>query len=122
MITADRLPDDEYSQTLSGLLNNPASLSSQTSTVPLLTYLGNSEDWIVKTIRVDGKDTVFLRRINARGGESWILPPEVVAAIRRQDARLTSTLRARAAARGAETRKLKGTQRIPPPRPKKDRS
>lgn len=54
------LPTDVYSQMLSRLVDNPAGLTTKGSTIDLITLLGHSETWVIKTIRIDGNDTAFL--------------------------------------------------------------
>lgn len=93
------LPQDVYSKTLSRLLDNPAMVTTKGSTVDLVTILGHSETWVVKTVRIDDGDTLFVRRISAEGGMSIVLPPEVAAAIARQRDSLTAIKRAKAARR-----------------------
>lgn len=78
------------------------------STLDLVTLLGHTETWVVKTIRVDGNDTVFLQRISATGGERLVLPAEVCAAIARQREVLVGMSRRRAAKIGVATKRAKG--------------
>jgi hypothetical protein len=99
---------DIYSETFRRLQDNPASVAAHGSTVTLTTLLGHTETWVVKVIRVDGRDTALLQRIDATGGMRLVLPPEVVNAMARQRDGISGVQRRRAAKRGAETRKEKG--------------
>jgi hypothetical protein len=104
------LPTDVYSIMQRRLMDNPASLSRQAATLDLVTMLGHAESWIVKTIRTNGLDTVFVQRVNAEGGMRLVLPPEVVAAIGRQRDALGTVVRRRGAQRAAQTRKERGIE------------
>jgi hypothetical protein len=79
----------------------------RTSLVDLTDFLGNAESWVVKSIRVDGNDTVFLQRNNATGGDRWVLPAEVTQAISRQRDGIVGEMSKRRARNAAATRKLK---------------
>jgi len=105
------LPGDRYSREQARLLNNPAAVTLRSgSTLSLADYYGNAETWVVNTIRVDGNDTVFLQRVNAEGGVRFVVPPEVVAAIRRQGDTLTSLSRRRGARKALDTKRENGQQ------------
>lgn len=101
------LPRDVYSSTLRSMRANPAAVE-KTSTIDMADFLGNAETWTVRTIRVDGNDVVFLQRINAAGGERWVLPAEVTLAIARQRDAATTVNRRRGANKAAATRKAGG--------------
>jgi len=100
----DTLPTDDYSKTLRSLVAHPGAVE-RASTIELTDFYGNQETWVVKTVRVDGRDTVFLQRINAGGGSRWVLPAEITDAISRQRDSAVSTIRKRAARAGAATRR-----------------
>lgn len=102
-----KLAEDDYSRILARLNDNPEGAKVAGSTIDLQTILGHSETWIVKTIRVEGRDTVFVQRINASGGMRLVLPPEVAAAIARQRDAITGIVRRRAARRGVATKNAK---------------
>lgn len=102
----ERLPTDDYSKTLRQLQAHPGAVE-KTSMIDLVDFLGNAETWIVKTIRVDGKDTAFLQRVNADGGARWVLPAEVTDALARQRDAATTVNRKRGARQAAATRKAK---------------
>lgn len=90
--------------------DNPAAVAAKGSTLTLTTLLGHTETWVVKTIRVDGRDTSFLQRIDGQGGMRLVLPPEVVSAIARQRDTITSVMRRKGAKKAAETRAEKKRQ------------
>lgn len=103
---ADSLPTDDYSRTLSRLLDNPTAIKSQ-STIDAVTFLGMTESWIVTTVRVEGTETVFLQRINAEGGQRFVLPPAVTKALNNQRGQVLNVVRRRTASKAAATRKAK---------------
>lgn len=100
------LPHDEFSRTLSRLLDNPAALSSA-STIDARTMLGHSETWVIRTVRVEGEETLFLQQINAEGGRRFVLPPPVAAALTRQRDQVLTLARRRAARTAVATRRAK---------------
>lgn len=100
----DTLPKDEYSNRLRDLRANPAAIE-KTSTIERSDFLGNAETWLVKTIRVDGNETIFLSRLDAGGGSRMVIPPEVADAIARQRSSAVDVVRRRAAHKGAATRR-----------------
>ncbi len=103
-MAVDKLPDDTYSSTLRAWQGNPAAVE-KASTIEVRDFLGNSETWVVRSIRADGRDVVFLQRINAGGGDRWVLPPEVTEAIARQREGAVTVNRKRGARKAAATRK-----------------
>lgn len=98
------LPTDDYSTRLRELRANPAAVE-RSSTIDAQDWYGNAETWTVRTIRIEGRDVVFLQRINAKGGDRWILPPDVTQAIARQRDSATTVNRKRGANKAAATRK-----------------
>jgi hypothetical protein len=102
------LAQDAYSQTLARLLDNPAAVATKGSTLNLTTLLGHSETWIVRTIRVDGADTVLVQRINVEGGLRLVLPPEVASAAARQRDGLNALARRRGARQAVSTKREQG--------------
>jgi hypothetical protein len=103
------LPNDRYSREQARLLVNPAAVTLRSgSTLNLTDYYGNAETWVVNTIRIDGADTVFLQRVNAEGGVRFVVPPEVVAAIRRQGDSLSTVSRRRGASKALDTKREAG--------------
>jgi hypothetical protein len=102
------LPKDHYSTRLREL--QAANAIEKTTLVDLVDIYGNAESWVIKTIRVDGSDTVFLQRNNADGGDRWVLPPEVTGAISRQRDGVVTVSNKRRARSAAATRKLKVAQ------------
>lgn len=100
----DQLPTDGYSKALRQQQAHPGAVE-KVSMIDLVDFLGNAETWIVKTIRVDGADVVFLQRITGAGGTRLVLPTEVTEAIARQRDGIVGVVRQRAARAGAATRK-----------------
>lgn len=103
MSDRDTLPTDTFSTLLRTLQDHPGAVV-KASTIDMVDFLGHSETWTVKTIRVDGEDVVFLQRINAEGGARWVLPREVTAALARQRDNAVTVTRKRGARQGAITR------------------
>lgn len=110
MSESNPLPKDYYSTRLRELQANPGAIE-KTTLVDLVDIYGNAESWVVKTIRVDGIDTVFLQRNNADGGARWVLPPAVTSAISRQRDGVVSVATQRRARAGAATRQAKRAQK-----------
>jgi len=106
MADTNPIPSDEFSQLFRKALDHPQTIRSS-STVNLIDFYGNTETWVVDTMRSEGIERVFLQRSNAKGGERLVLPPEVVDAIARQRERAIKVVRRRASHKGAATRKAK---------------
>jgi hypothetical protein len=102
----EKLPTDDYSKALRQAQGNPAAIE-KTSMIDLVDFLGNAETWIVKTIRLDGHDVVFLQRVNAGGSLRCVLPFEVTDAIARQRDAAVTVGRRRGAHKAAATRRAK---------------
>jgi len=102
------IPQDEYSTMLRKLRAYPSVVEKQ-SVIERQDFYGNTESWIVRTLRGDHADeTVFLVHDRAAGGQRYLLPPEVVAAIVRQHDAIGDTIRKRGARQAAATRKASG--------------
>jgi hypothetical protein len=104
-----RLPSDPFSQALRRLRDNPSAVEKE-SLIDLQNFYGQAETWIVRTIRVDGADVIFLQHVDANGGHQWVLPPEVTAAIARQREGITAKVRTRGAKKAAATRAANGVK------------
>lgn len=100
----DKLPTDDYSKALRQQQAHPGAVE-KVSMIDLVDFLGNAETWIVKTIRVDGADVVFIQRINSTAGTRLVLPTEVTDAIARQREGIVGVVRKRSARQAAATRK-----------------
>jgi hypothetical protein len=102
--TSSPVPQDEFSLMFREYRDHPQAIRSA-STVNRSDFYGNTETWVVETMRAEGKEVVFLIRSNAGGGQRIVLPPEVTAAIGRQRDQVIARARKRAANKGAATRK-----------------
>jgi hypothetical protein len=101
------LPRDEYSVEVRNLTNHPAGVVKQ-SIVELTDFYGNSVTWVIKTIRVEGDDTVFLQRQDASGGDRLVLPPQVTSVLARHRDGAATVNRKRAGRTAAAKRKALG--------------
>lgn len=99
-----QLPTDAFSTALRSLNGNPAA-AVRSQSIDVSDFYGNLETWHIKTIRADGKDTIFLQRNTAAGGDRLVLPPEVAAVIARQRDGVVSVNRRRGSYKAAATRK-----------------
>lgn len=103
------LPRDDYSEAHRAAVDHPTGATSQ-SVVELADWYGNVVTWVIKTIRVEGDDTVFLQWNNRDGGDRLVLPPEVTAVLARHRGQATKVNRRRGARSGAATRKAAGIE------------
>lgn len=101
------LPRDAYSVALRQASNHPAGVTKQ-SIVELVDDYGNSVTWVIKTVRVEGSDTVFLQKQDAEGGQRLVLPPDVTSVLARHRDGASTVNRKRGAVRGAATRRALG--------------
>jgi|SRR5262245_53734825 len=104
-----KLPQDAYSQRLRELRGHPEAIEKH-ARVERFDFYGNVETWNVKTISYDGHATVFIERGTAAGGDRWLLPAEVVAALYRHRDGIAIVRVKRGARKGAATRKATGVQ------------
>lgn len=108
MADETRIADDAYSVTLTRLLDNPAALKTNGSTISLVTFLRNTETWFALVVRADGKETGFIQRVGADGGQRWVLPAEVMASLKRQSETLDRMARRRGARKAVATKRERG--------------
>lgn len=107
------LPTDSYSLELHRLRSNPSAMEAKSSTIQTQTFYGHAEEWIVRTLRVDGGDTVFVRHIKHDGGGSYVIPPAVMAAVNRQQTVINGIARRRGARKAMATRIAEGKPAMP---------
>lgn len=108
MATNDKIPRDEFSRLLRGLLDNPGAARA-VSTLELTDFYGNTETWVIRTFRADRADTVFVERIDGSGaGLRLVLPPAVMTALHRQQDSVIGQQRRRGARAAVETKRAAG--------------
>ncbi len=101
------LPKDEFSATLARFRNHPG-VVEKASTVERADFYGNTETWVIRTLRSEGDETVFLIRSSATTSTQVVLPAEVVATITRQHDGINKVVIKRGARKAAATRKALG--------------
>lgn len=101
------IPTDLFSRRRREMEDNPGALGAA-STINVRDFYGNLETWNIETFRVEGAETGFLQRNDSSGGVRLLLPPEVMAALRRQQAGIDSRSRKRGARQAVETKRAKG--------------
>lgn len=101
------LARDEFSEAWRQTSHHPAGVSKQ-STIDVTDFYGNTVTWVIRTVRVEGSDTVFLQRQDASGGQRLVLPPKVTEALARQRDSAVTTNRRKVASRVAADRKAMG--------------
>jgi hypothetical protein len=105
---ATPIPQDLFSRELRPLRDNPGAISSA-STIDTQDFYGNAATWVVETFRTeDGTETVFVQRNDAAGGQRWVLPAKVAAALARHRDQLGARSRRRAGHRLVALRKERG--------------
>jgi hypothetical protein len=72
------------------------------------TITGETETFIVQTIRTTSGDYVVIKYLDKEGHKRLILPPKVAALIERQHSALTDRARSNSAKAQAKERKLRG--------------
>lgn len=101
------LPRDEFSVTLRGLVDNPGAVRTQ-SRVDIADFYGRSQTWLIDTFRVGAQTTTLVQRMSAEDPLRLVLPPQVMAAVGRQDGTLTRHTRRRGARQAVETKRAEG--------------
>jgi hypothetical protein len=106
---SDQMPD-AYDRLLGALDGLPDVVQSRPTTIRLTTpLLGNSQTFIVQTVRQKDKgDTIFLEVVSREGSQRIAIPPGVANAIARQRDALTAKSRSKAARAQAQDRKDRG--------------
>lgn len=101
---------DEFDRML-GVLDG-VSTQTQDATIPVVPTLGvgGTRKFIVRTIRHEGKDHLFVEMIGRARHFREYFPPEVTAVIARQRASLSERNRRAGAKQAARTRKQKGIE------------
>jgi hypothetical protein len=102
------IPTNPYSRELRQLRDNPGALSSQ-STIQTQDFYGNAATWVLETYRDgDGREKVFVQKIDELGGARLVLPPEVTAALARHRDQLAARAKRRQGHRLVAQRKERG--------------
>lgn len=101
------VPRDEFSTTLRQQAAHPGSVTKQ-SIVEITDFYGNLVSWIVKTIRIEGNDTIFVQRQTATSADRLVIPPEVTAVMARHRGAAVKVNRRRGAQAAAATREARG--------------
>lgn len=108
-VMSDQMPDT-FDRLLGALDGLPDVVSTKPSTVRSVTPLiGNSETWIIQTVRqADQGDVIFLERTGRDGSIRIAIPAKVATVIARQREALNTKARKKGARAAVETRKEKG--------------
>lgn len=101
------VPTDQFSKARREIETIPEAVGAG-STIHRRDWYGNLETWVLELFRYDGKEVAFIQRQDAVGGLRLVVPPEVMAALSRQQAQLVTRSRRRAARTAAATREAKG--------------
>lgn len=104
------LPTDSFDKLLSSQIGLPNGAHTQPCAVQSIDFYGNTTSFMIQTVRTDEGVTAFVTQVNAHGSVRYILPQNVLAAIDRQRAALTTKIRRRHGRRIAEERKAAGLQ------------
>ena len=102
------LPTDPFDTTLRDLTGLPNGAHTQPTTITESDEYGNATTYIVRTVRWDKGNTIFIEQVSARGSARFILPPKVAQTIGRQDAAVSTMIRRRHGKRLAEERRASG--------------
>jgi len=89
--------------------SHPTGVTKQ-SVVELVDDYGNSVTWVIKTVRIEGNDTVFLQKMDAHDPQRLVLPPAVTAILARHRDGASTVNRKRAGRTNAANRKAMGLQ------------
>ena len=108
-VTASR-PSDSFDNLLSRMIGLPNGAHTQPAVVQSIDFYGNATSFMIQTVRTDEGVTSFVTQVNAQGSVRTILPQNVLAAIDRQRAAITTKIRRRHGRRLAEERKAAGIE------------
>jgi hypothetical protein len=104
------LPTDAFDVQLAKLTGLPGGASTQPTTLDLQDDYGNLQTFIVRSVKSDQGDTVFVQRVTADSVLRVFLPPRVLATVDRQRDTLVTKVRRRHGKRLADERKARGEQ------------
>jgi len=104
------LPSDPFDKALSRLIGLPGGAHTKPTTVQAIDFYGNTTSFMIQTVRTDEGITAFVTQVNAHGSVRSIIPQNVLAAIDRQRAAITTKLRRRNGTRLAEERMAAGIE------------
>lgn len=103
-----QLPRDEFTVRLRELTDNPGAVRSS-SRIDIADFYGNAETWTVDTFREStGVETAFVQRMSMSNPLRLMLPPQVMAALTRQQGTLTRHARRRGARQAVAMRRARG--------------
>ena len=102
------LPTDQFDKLLSRSVGLPNGAHTQPSVVQSTDFYGHTTSFMLQTVRTDEGVTAFVTQVNAQGSVRFILPQNVLLAIDRQRASITTKLRRRNGRRIAEERMAAG--------------
>jgi hypothetical protein len=106
-VTASRT-QDPFDRLLDSLIGLPGGAHTKLSAVQHRDFYGSSTVYNIQSVKTDEGVTTFVTQHNAAGSVRFILPTNVLAAIDRQRASLTKTVRRRNGRRIAEERAAAG--------------
>src|SRR5262245_7042819 len=101
-------PSDPFDKLLSRSIGIPNGAHTLPTVVQSIDFYGNTTSFMVQTVRTDEGVTAFVTQVNAQGSARYILPQNVLAAIDRQRAAITTKIRRRHGRRLAEERAAAG--------------
>lgn len=108
MAEESQMPD-AFDRLMDRLADLPDVVRSRPTTVESVDLLGNSQTFVITTVRQRERgDTIFIRIMDRDGGRRYIIPPKAAAAIHRQADGLTTRNRSKAAKQAVQTRQEKG--------------
>jgi hypothetical protein len=102
------LTSDPFDKLLFRMIGLPNGAHTQPTVVQAIDFYGNTTSFMIQTVRTDEGVTAFLTVVNASGSQRFVVPQNVLAAIDRQRAAITTKLRRRHGKRLAEERAAAG--------------
>ena len=102
MAKSDVLPTDPFELALEKLTGQPNGAHTNPVIVQARDFYGNVTQFIVQTVKHSEGNTVFVTQVNAAGSARFILPPEVIKTMQRQQDSVTMMVRKRHGTRLAE--------------------
>ena len=106
-VTAART-SDPFDGVLASMIGLPNGAHTQPTVIQATDFYGNTTSYMIQTARTEEGIAAFVTQVSAQGSVRYILPQNVLLAIDRQRAAISTKIRRRIGKRIAEERKAAG--------------
>jgi hypothetical protein len=101
------LARDEFTETRRTLDKHPEAVQSR-ARIDVVDDYDNTTTWVLDLYRLEGRVTALVQRVNAKGGERFVIPPAVTAALSAHQSALVTKARRKVGKRVAADKVARG--------------